>query len=145
MTPAPRSPFQYAILRAVPRVERGECLNVGVVLYARTRDFLGMRVALDADRLRALSPDTDPEPLRRQLEGLMRIAAGDPAAGPIARLPFPQRFHWLVAPSSTSIQTSPVHTGMCDDPAAHARPPPRPPGAVAPQASRGAGSLGSAP
>lgn len=116
--PAPRSPFQYAILRVVPRVERGECLNVGVVLYARTRDFLGMRVALDEARLAALSPETDPAPLRAQLEGLLRIAHGDPDAGPIARLPFPQRFHQLVAPSSTTLQTSAVHTGMCDDPEA---------------------------
>lgn len=115
--PAPRSPFQYAILRVVPRVERGECLNVGVVVLARTRGFLGMRVALDDDRLRALSPETDPAPLRAQLEGLMRIAAGDPEAGPIARLPFPQRFHQLVAPSSTTLQPSAVHTGTCDDPA----------------------------
>jgi hypothetical protein len=118
MPPAPRSPFQYAIVRVVPRIERGECLNVGVLLHARTRDFLGMRVALDEARLRALSPDTDPAPLRAQLDGMMRIAAGDPTAGPIARLPFPQRFHQLVAPSSTALQTSAVHTGVCDDPEA---------------------------
>ena len=115
--PAPRSPFQYAILRVVPRVERGECINVGVVLFARTRDFLGMRVALDAARLAALSPTTDPAPLAAQIEGLMRIAAGDPEAGPIARLPVHQRFHWLVAPSSTTLQPSAVHTGLCDEPA----------------------------
>ena len=116
--PGARSPFQYAILRAVPRLERGERMNVGVVLLARTRDFLGMRTTLDADRLRALAPGTDPAPLAAQLEGLMRIAAGDPDAGPIARLPPPQRFHWLVAPSSTALQPSSVHTGMCDDPEA---------------------------
>ena len=115
---APRSPFQYAILRVVPQLERGECINVGVILFARTRDFLGMRVALDPERLRALSPDTDPVPLGVQLEGLGRIAAGDPAAGPIARLPQHQRFHWLVAPASTTLQPSPVHTGMCEDPEA---------------------------
>ncbi len=114
--PAPRSPFQYAILRVVPQIERGECLNAGVILLARTRDFLGMRVALDAARLAALSPGTDPAPLRAQLDGLLRIAQGDPEAGPIARLPFPQRFHQLVAPSSTTLQPSAVHTGMCDDP-----------------------------
>jgi Protein of unknown function (DUF3037) len=116
--PGARSPFQYAILRAVPRVERGECMNVGVVLMARTRDFLGMRAHLDADRLRALAPDADPAALAAQLEGLMRVAAGDPAGGPIALLAAPQRFHWLVAPSSTSLQPSSVHTGMCDDPEA---------------------------
>jgi hypothetical protein len=112
----PRSPFQYAILRVVPRVERGECLNAGVVVFARTRDFLGMRVALDADRLRALDPGTDPGPVAAQLEGRARIAAGDPDAGPIARMPAHQRFHWLVAPSSTVVQPSAVHTGLCDDP-----------------------------
>jgi hypothetical protein len=112
----PRSPFQYAILRVVPRVERGECLNAGVVVFARTRDFLGMRVALDADRLRALDPGTDPGPVAAQLDGRARIAAGDPGAGPIARMPVHQRFHWLVAPSSTVVQPSAVHTGLCDDP-----------------------------
>lgn len=114
----PRSPFQYAILRAVPRVERGERMNVGVILLARTRDYLGMRTHLDAGRLRALAPDADPTPLAAQLEGLMRVAGGDPGAGPIARLAAPQRFHWLVAPSSTALQPSSVHTGMCDDPEA---------------------------
>ena len=112
-----RSPFQYAIVRVVPRVERGECLNAGVVLFARTRDFLGMRVALDAGRLLALAPDADPGPVAAQLDGRARIAAGDPAAGPIARLPAHQRFHWLVAPSSTVVQPSRVHTGLCHDPA----------------------------
>lgn len=116
--PGPRSPFQYAILRVVPRLERGERMNVGVILLARTRDFLGMRAHLDAGRLRALAPDADPAPLAAQLEGLMRVAAGDPGAGPIARLAAPQRFHWLVAPSSTALQPSSVHTGMCDDPEA---------------------------
>lgn len=112
-----RSPFQYAVLRVVPRVERGECLNAGVVLFARTRDFLGMRVALDGERFRALAPGADPGPVAAQLEGRARVAAGDPRAGPIARLPAHQRFHWLVAPSSTVVQPSPVHTGLCDDPA----------------------------
>ncbi len=115
---APRSPFQYAVLRVVPRIDRGECINAGVVLFARTRDFLGMRVALDADRLRALHPGTDPGPVAAQLEGRARIAAGDPEAGPIARMAPHQRFHWLVAPSSTVVQPSEVHTGLCDDPAA---------------------------
>jgi hypothetical protein len=117
MPASPGSPFQYAILRVVPRVERGECLNAGVILFARTLDFLGARVALDAHRLAALSPGTDPEPLQAHLDGLARVAAGEPGAGPIARLPRHQRFHWLVAPSSTVIQPSAVHTGLCDDPA----------------------------
>ena len=78
----PRSPFQYAILRVVPRIERGECLNAGVVLFARTLDFLGVAVALDEDRLRALDPDVDPAPIAAQLRGLARIGEGDPSAGP---------------------------------------------------------------
>ena len=112
-----RSPFQYAIVRVVPRVERGECLNVGVVLFARTLEYLGMRVALDRERLRAISPDTDPGPVDDQLAGRLRIATGDPGAGPIAAMEVHQRFHWLVAPSSTVVQPSAVHTGLCDDPA----------------------------
>jgi DUF3037 family protein len=114
----PRSPFQYAILRVVPRLERGERINGGVVLLARTLDYLGMRVHLDPERLAALAPGVEPGPIAAHLEGLARIAAGDPAAGPIARLPFPGRFHWLVAPASTVVQPSPVHTGLCDDPEA---------------------------
>lgn len=113
-----RSPFQYAMLRVVPRIERGECVNAGVVLFARTLDYLGVAVALDEARLRALHPGVDPAPIMAQLHGLERIGAGDPAAGPIARLTPSQRFHWLVAPSSTSVQPSQVHTGLCDDPGA---------------------------
>ena len=116
--PAAHSPFQYAILRAVPDAERGECLNVGVVVFARTLDFLGVRIALDEARLAALAPGADPAPIAAHLEGLARIGAGDPAAGPIARMPAHQRFHWLVAPASTVVRPSAVHTGLCDDPAA---------------------------
>ncbi len=116
MPAAPRSPFQYAVVRVVPRVERGECLNAGVVLFARTLEFLGMRVALDPARLRALDPGADAEAVAALLDGRARIAAGDPEAGPIARMPVHQRFHWLVAPSSTVVQPSAVHTGLCDDP-----------------------------
>ena len=117
----PRSPFQYAMLRVVPRIERGECINAGVVLFARTLDYLGVAIALDEERLRALHPDVDPVAVAAQLRGLERIGAGDPAAGPIARLTPSQRFHWLVAPSSTSVQPSEVHTGLCDDPEATLR------------------------
>ncbi len=116
MPAGPRSPFQYAVVRVVPRVERGECLNAGVVLFARTLEFLGMRVALDPARLRALDPGADAEAVAALLDGRARIAAGDPEAGPIARMPVHQRFHWLVAPSSTVVQPSAVHTGLCDDP-----------------------------
>lgn len=117
MPAAAEAPFQYAVLRVVPDVERGERLNAGVVLFARTRDFLGARVALDESRLRALSPAADVAAVARHLDGLARVAAGDPAAGPIAALPASQRFHWLVAPASTVVQPSAVHTGLCDDPA----------------------------
>ncbi|MGD9571091.1 MAG: DUF3037 domain-containing protein [Thermoleophilia bacterium] len=118
MPAAARSPFQYAVVRVVPRVERGECLNAGVVLFARTLEYLGMRVALDPARLLALDPGADPEAVAALLDGRARIAAGDPEAGPIARMPIHQRFHWLVAPSSTVVQPSAVHTGLCDDPEA---------------------------
>jgi hypothetical protein len=112
----PPSPFQYAIVRVVPRVERGECVNAGVVLFCRPRRFLAARVALDEARLRALAPDVDMAAVRGHLDALRRIADGDPAAGPIAGLPASERFHWIVAPSSTIIQCSPVHTGLTDDP-----------------------------
>ena len=111
-----RSPFQYALLRVVPRVERGECLNVGVVLFCRPRGFLAARVALDEARLAALAPDLPPAQVRPHLDALVRIAAGEPGAGPIAALEPSERFHWLVAPASTVIQPSPVHTGLCRDP-----------------------------
>ena len=111
-------PFQYAIVRIVPRVERGERLNAGVVLLCRPRRFLAARVALDHGRLAALAPGVDPVTIETHLAAIERIAAGDPSAGPIARLGQGERFHWLVAPSSTVIQPSEVHTGLCDDPAA---------------------------
>ena len=111
-----RVPFEYAVVRVVPHVEREEFVNAGIVLMSRPRRFLAARVALDEERLRALAPD--PNDVRPHLAVIERIAAGDPEAGPIARLSMPERFHWLVAPSSTVIQPSPVHTGLTDDPAA---------------------------
>lgn len=112
------SPFAYAVLRVVPRVERGEMLNAGVVLFARQHRFLAARVQLDRRRLAALAPGADADAIERQLEGLARVAAGDPGAGPIAAMPPSERFNWLVAPASTVIQPSPVHTGISEDPAA---------------------------
>ena len=112
------SPFQYAIVRVVPRVERGECVNAGVVLFCRPRRFLAARVELDGERVRTLAVDADVDAVRGHLDAMCRIAAGDPAGGPIAALPASERFHWLVAPSSTIIQCSPVHTGLSEDPAA---------------------------
>jgi hypothetical protein len=112
------SQFQYAVVRVVPDVERGECLNAGVIVLCRPRRFLAARVALDEAKLRAIAPDADPATIVPHLAAIERIAAGDPTAGPMARLGQGERFHWLVAPSSTVIQTSEVHTGICDDPAA---------------------------
>jgi hypothetical protein len=114
----PPSPFQYAIVRVVPRIERGECVNAGVVLFCRQRRFLAARMRLDEARVLALAPDADMDAVRGHLDALVRIAAGDPGAGPIAALPASERFHWIVAPSSTIIQCSPVHTGLSDDPEA---------------------------
>jgi len=113
--PAP-SAFDYAIVRVVPRVERGEFINAGVILFCRTRRFLGARLELDPRRLAALDPDLDPALVQPHLDSIARIAAGGPAAGPIGALSPSERFHWLVAPRSTIIQTSPVHAGLCDDP-----------------------------
>lgn len=118
MPESPRNAFQYAIVRVLPSIERGECLNVGVVLLCRPRRFLGARIALDETRLAAFSPLLDPASIRPHLEAIERIAAGDPTAGPMARLEQAERFHWLVSPSSTMIQPSDVHSGLCDDPAA---------------------------
>jgi hypothetical protein len=115
---AERDPFQYAVIRIVPRIEREEFLNAGVILFCRTRRFLAVRYELDPERLAALDAGAHADPLREHLDGLVRVADGDPAAGPIAALPQSERFHWLVAPSSTMIQTSPVHSGLCEDPQA---------------------------
>jgi hypothetical protein len=115
--PEPK-PFAYAVLRVVPRVERGEQLNVGVVLFCRQCDFLDLRCQIDEARLAALAPDLDPGPVRSRLDALHRVATGDPAAGALAALPQSERFGWLVAPSSTIIQPSEVHTGLTEDPAA---------------------------
>ena len=117
--PAPRRDvFQYAVVRVVPRVEREEFLNVGVILLCRARRYLGARVVLDEARLAAIAPDLDPAGVTPHLQAIERIAAGDSDAGPIARLGIAERFHWLVAPASTIIQASPVHTGLSDDPKA---------------------------
>ncbi len=115
--PAGRSPFQYALLRVVPSLPRGECLNAGVVLFCRPLRFLEARIALDPARLAALAPGLDPERVRPHLDALVLVAAGAPEGGPVAALEPSERFHWLVAPSSTVVQASPVHTGLTADPA----------------------------
>jgi hypothetical protein len=102
----------------VPSVERGECLNVGVVLFCRQLGFLAARVAVDEHRLRTLAPRIRIAELRSHLDALVRVAEGADDAGPIARLDQSERFGWLAAPSSTIVQPSEVHTGLCDDPVA---------------------------
>jgi hypothetical protein len=111
-----RSPFAYAVLRVVPRIERGERFNAGVVVFCRQLGFLGAKVALDERRLAALAPDARADEVLAHLEALVNVAAGEPGAGAIAKLPPSERFGWLVAPSSTIIQPSEVHTGLTDDP-----------------------------
>lgn len=110
--------FDYALIRVVPRVERGEQINAGVIVSCATRQYLGARVALDAARLRALAPDADVADIEEALALYPLIAAGDPRGGPIAALPRGDRFHWLVAPRSAILQPSPVHTGICTEPEA---------------------------
>ncbi len=110
------NPFSYAVYRVVPRVERGERMNVGVVVFCRPLRYLAARTDLDERRLAALWPELDPEEVRPHLAAIERIAAGDREAGPMARLDQTARFHWLVSPSSTIIQPSAVHTGLCADP-----------------------------
>ena len=110
------SPFEYALLRVVPRVERGEFVNAGVVLYCQEKRFLEAAIDLDPERLRALDPRLDPGTVRAHLEAARRVCAGGPGAGPIGLLPPVQRFGWLVAPRSTVVQPGPVHTGLAEDP-----------------------------
>jgi hypothetical protein len=109
--------FQYALLRAVPSLPRGEALNVGVVLYSPRHRFLQARTTLDPERLRLLDPELDLDALRAHLTLIEQVAAGEPSAGPIAGLERSERFGWITSPSSTTIQPSAVHTGVCEDPA----------------------------
>jgi DUF3037 family protein len=113
-----RRDFQYTILRVVPSIERGECINVGVVVYCRQHSFLGIRIDLDEARLRALAPDLDPATVEPPLEAIAAVVAGEPSAGPLAQLSASERFGWVAATSSTVIQPSEVHTGLTDDPQA---------------------------
>ncbi|MEA2601076.1 MAG: hypothetical protein QOF89_2068 [Acidobacteriota bacterium] len=110
------SSFDYAVIRVVPRVERGEHVNAGVILFCLERDFLQARVEVNEPRLRALWPEADLDLIRQHLEAIPRICNGAPDGGPIARLSLRERFRWLVAPRSTIIQVSPVHAGLSDDP-----------------------------
>lgn len=112
------SSYFYAVLRVVPRVERGEAFNAGVVLFSRPKRFLGVRVALDRRKLAVLDPGCNADLIQDYLDATVRVAAGERDAGPIARLDLSERFHWITAVSNTVIQPSPVHTGLTADPAA---------------------------
>lgn len=108
--------YDYAVLRVVPRVERGEFINAGVLLSCPARRLLLARIGLDRARLLALDPGADVELVERQLQAIAAICAGAPGSGPIGELPVRARFHWLTAQRSAMIQPSPVHTGRCVDP-----------------------------
>ncbi len=109
--------YDYAVIRVVPRVDREEFINVGVIVSCPAKEFLDARIELDETRLLAFAPDLDMEAVRSHLAGIPRICAGGADAGPIGQLSLRERFHWLVAPRSTIIQTSRVHSGRCTDPA----------------------------
>ncbi len=110
--------YDYAIIRIVPKVEREEFINVGVIVSCPGREFLEALIELDEQRLLALDSTADVESIRAHLATIPAICAGGDEAGPIGRLSQRERFHWLVAPRSTIIQTSPVHTGRCKNPTA---------------------------
>ena len=110
-----RNSFDYALVRVVPRVERGEFLNVGVILFCSTQAFLEAKIELDHPRLKALAPLLDIPVVESYLDAIPKICAGGGDAGSIGALPQRARFHWLVAPRSTVIQTSPVHSGVHHD------------------------------
>ena len=118
----PPEPFEYAVLRVVPRVERGEGVNVGIVVFCRTRDYLATRIELGSRQLAALaalvgtSNEDDVEAITAHLDEVARIVDGDPDGGPIAKLDAPERFRWVTSPSSTMIQPSEVHGGLTESP-----------------------------
>jgi hypothetical protein len=112
------SSYDYAIVRVVPCVERGEFINAGVILFCRACRFLRARIELDSERLMALWPAVDRAAVEQHLECIPIVCTGGPAAGPIGALSQAERFHWLVAPRSTIVQISVVHSGLTQDPAA---------------------------
>ncbi len=111
-----KTSFDYAVIRIVPRVDRAEFINAGVILFARTIRFLDARIFLDRDRLRMLFPNADITEIEHHLTLIPKICAGGKDSGPIGELPQYERWHWLVAPRSTIIQTSETHSGICEDP-----------------------------
>jgi hypothetical protein len=115
-----RDVFEYAVLRVVPRVERGECINAGILVYCRAKSYVGARTHLDETRLLALDPDVDIAGVRAALRAVEGVCTGGEAAGQAARDDAGRRFRWLIAPRSTVVQPGPVHTGLTTDPAAEA-------------------------
>jgi hypothetical protein len=113
-----KKPYSYAVVRVVPRVDRDEFVNAGVIVYSPANRFLGARVRMNEPRLKALWPSINGELIERHLQAISRVCKGEANAGPIARMPMGERFHWLTAPRSTMIQVSPVRTGISDDPEA---------------------------
>ena len=116
--PENRFVYEYALLRVVPRVERGECFNAGVLVYCRAKAYVGVRTHLDEARLRALDPEADVAGVRAALHAVEGVCAGGEGAGQAARDDAGRRFRWLIAPRSTVVQPGPVHTGLTTDPAA---------------------------
>ncbi|MFC7331006.1 DUF3037 domain-containing protein [Marinactinospora rubrisoli] len=116
-----RAPFEYALIRVIPRLERGEQLNAGVILYCQSRDYLAAQCHLDTDRLHALDPDADVPGIRRALRTIEGVCSADRTAGPAARQDPGRRFRWLTAPRSTIVQPGPVHTGLTHDPGTEIR------------------------
>ena len=112
------SSYDYALIRVVPSVERGECLNVGILLFCPTLRFLQVRIHLDQARVLALDPHIDLLTIQEQLDNIVRISNGEKEAGLLGQMSQSERFHWLVSPRSTVIQTSSVHTGLSSDPEA---------------------------
>ena len=112
------SAFDYAVLRVVPHVEREEFLNVGVILFCRPRAFLGVRIQLDAQRLLALAPQIDLALVQLHLDQVSAVVEGQTEAGALGQMSQSERFHWLTTPRSTTMQVSPMHGGICDDPQA---------------------------
>jgi hypothetical protein len=110
------SSFDYALVRIVPRVDREEFMNAGVVVFCPEQNFLGARVRLDELRMAAFAPHIDMDLVKSRLSALAAVCAGEPNAGPVAKLGTRERFHWVVSPRSTILQMSPVHSGVCSDP-----------------------------
>jgi hypothetical protein len=116
LSPPESLSFEYAVLRVVPRVERGEFVNAGVIVFCMTRKLVLAKIHIDETRLKTLWPEIDLTVVREHLDAFLRICNGDSDAGPIARLSARERFHWMVSPRSTMIQISPVHSGLCVSP-----------------------------